>query len=151
MHSSHFSAFGFTYGRIASISPQPPSSARILLGLSTVGRHIRRYESRLATGVAATVCRVPLAVISIFIRSRKRFSRVDAYRSKTKRDRSVEKCRRDRACPRARVSRHVSRLSWVWREKAWVLPPLCVLPDVVTCSRELLEETNSSLFLEKLE
>lgn len=52
---------------------------------------------------------------------------------------------------RARVSRHVSRLSWVWREKAWVLPPLCVLPDVVTCSRELLEETNSSLFLEKLE
>lgn len=40
MHSSDFSRFGFTYGRIASISPRPPSSARILRPAFRLSRSI---------------------------------------------------------------------------------------------------------------
>lgn len=150
MHSSDFSRFGFTYGRIASISPRPPSSARILLRpFDSLGRYTRRYVSRLATGVAATVCRVPLAVISIFIRSRKRFSRVDAYRSETKRDRLAWKNADEAVCACAfAVSRGCGE-----KRRGCFHHYVYVLPDVVTCSRELLGsrmETGNSFF-EKFE
>lgn len=144
MHSSDFSRFGFTYGRIASISPRPPSSARILRPAFRLSRSIYT-KIRIAARNRGRGNRVPLAVISIFIRSRKRFSRVDAYRSETKRDRPTWKNADEAVCACAfAVSRGCGE-----KRRGCFHHYVYVLPDVVTCSRELLGsrmETGNSFF-----
>lgn len=149
MHSSDFSRFGFTYGRIASISPRPPSSARILLRPAFRLSRSIYTKIRIAARNRGRGNRVPLAVISIFIRSRKRFSRVDAYRSETKRDRPAWKNADEAVCACAfAVSRGCGE-----KRRGCFHHYVYVLPDVVTCSRELLGsrmETGNSFF-EKFE
>lgn len=153
MHSSDFSLFGFFTLRIylwtdrvnftsaSLLRPDSPPAFRLSRSIYTKIRIAARNRGR--------GNRVPLAVISIFIRSRKRFSRVDAYRSETKRDRPAWKNADEAVCACAfAVSRGCGE-----KRRGCFHHYVYVLPDVVTCSRELLGsrmETGNSFF-EKFE
>lgn len=123
--------------------PPPPGFSSVR-PFDSLGRYTRRYVSRLATGVAATVCLSPL--------SRYLYDRENVSLALTRTDRKQSVIAPRGKMPTRLCARTVSR-GCGEKRRGCFHHYVYVLPDVVTCSRELLGsrmETGNSFF-EKFE